>query len=100
MIQPNATILFHEALEALAQGNLSLAHDKALSAASQYAREGSMASAKTATQIAMHNIYEERPDSIEQHAGEMPGEVTRRKVPQKIYRQFSFSRSVRVKRCT
>ena len=54
MIQPNATILFHEALEALAQGNLSLAHDKALSAASQHAREGSMASAKTATQIAMH----------------------------------------------
>ena len=41
----DATKLFHEALEALAKGNLSLAHDKALSTASQYAREGSLASA-------------------------------------------------------
>lgn len=50
----DATKLFHEALEALAKGNLSLAHDKALSAASQYAREGSLASARTAAKIASH----------------------------------------------
>lgn len=54
MIETDPTQLFHEALEALAKGNLSLAHDLALSAASQYAREGSMSSARTAANIAMH----------------------------------------------
>ena len=54
MSETDATVLFHEALEALAKGNLTLAHDKALSAASQYARIGSMASARTAANIAIH----------------------------------------------
>jgi hypothetical protein len=54
MLDTAATVLFHEALEALASGNLTLAHDKALSAASQYAREGSLSSARMAAEVALH----------------------------------------------
>lgn len=54
MLETDPTLLFKEALEALAQGNLALAHDKALSAASQYAREGSLSSARMAAEIAIH----------------------------------------------
>lgn len=54
MLETDPTILFHEALEALAKGNLALAHDKALSAASQYAREGSLSSARMAAEVALH----------------------------------------------
>lgn len=54
MLETDATTLFREALEALAKGDLSLAHDKALSAASQYARAGSLSSAKMAAEFALH----------------------------------------------
>lgn len=46
------TQLFHEALTALAQGNLPLAHDYAIAAARIYQQQGSTASAKLAFDIA------------------------------------------------
>lgn len=46
------TQLFHQALEALAQGNIALAHDYAIAAARIYQQQGSSASAKLAFDIA------------------------------------------------
>lgn len=46
------TQLFHQALTALAEGNLPLAHDYAIAAARIYQQQGSSASAKMAFEIA------------------------------------------------
>jgi hypothetical protein len=46
------TQLFHDALTAIVEGNLPLAHDYAIAAARIYQQQGSEASAKLAFEIA------------------------------------------------
>lgn len=48
------TQLFHEALTAIVEGNLPLAHDYAIEAARLYQKQGSQASASLAFKVAQH----------------------------------------------
>ena len=48
------TQLFHDALTAIVEGNLPLAHDYAIAAARIYQQQGSLSSAKLAFEIAQN----------------------------------------------
>ena len=48
------TQLFHDALSAIVEGNLPLAHDYAIAAARIYQQQGSKASASLAFRVAQH----------------------------------------------
>ncbi|HMS25414.1 MAG TPA: hypothetical protein PKB15_07000 [Acidimicrobiia bacterium] len=52
--EQDATQLFHKALRAIVEGNLSQAHDCAVAAAAIYHKQGSKPSAELALRVAEH----------------------------------------------